>query len=47
MELVLALLGLLTALFGALKALLELLRSKDEKEDLNKRDPTVPQRKRT
>lgn len=37
MELVLALLGLLTALFGALRALLELLRSKDEKEDLNDR----------
>lgn len=37
MELVLAVIGLLEKLFGALKALLELLRSRGEKEALNNR----------
>ncbi len=37
MDLVLAIIGLLTGLFGALKALLELLRSWGEKEDQNDR----------
>lgn len=37
MELVLAVIGLLEKLFGALKALLELLRSVREKEVLNNR----------
>ena len=37
MDLVLAIIGLLTGLFGALKALLELLRSWREKEDQNDR----------
>ena len=38
MELVLAVIGLLEKLFGATKALLELLRSGREKEVLNKRE---------
>ena len=37
MELVLAVIGLLTSLLGAAKALLELLRSDREKEVLNNR----------
>ena len=37
MELVLAVIGLLEKLFGAAKALLELLRSWREKEDQNNR----------
>jgi len=44
MELVLAVIGLLEKLFGALKALPELLRSRSEKEALNKRDPTVAEK---
>ena len=47
MELVLAVIGLLEKLFGASKALLELLRSSREKEALNKRDPTAAKRGRT
>ena len=37
MELALAIIGLLEKLLGALKALLELLRSRSEKEVLNNR----------
>ena len=47
MELALAVIGLLTSLLGAAKALLELLRSDREKEVLNKRESTAARKERT
>ena len=47
MELALAVIGLLTTLLGAAKALLELLRSGREKEVLNKRESKAAEEGRT